>query len=93
MTIGKRFQDDDLRDLCVESGVIAEGCDGRARIQSCCQASQDRVRGDDEASLEWISALDPCQPRSRGSSYRRSTQEHLHFPRRGVADLIHSAHG
>ena len=35
--------------------------------------------------------MDQCQPRSRSSSSRRSTQKHLHFPRRSVADLIHSA--
>ena len=46
---------------------------GRAQIQSCCQASQYRVCGDDEAILEGISVLDPCQPRSRGSTSRRST--------------------
>ena len=65
---------------------------GRVHIQSSCQASQDRECGDDEGSLEGVSALDPCQPRSRGSSSRRSTQQHLQFPRRGVAELIHSAH-
>ena len=30
---------------------------GRAQIQSCCQASEYRVCGDDEVSLEGISAL------------------------------------
>ena len=53
-TIGKRFQDAGLLDLCVGSGVISEGsitkCDGRAQIQSCWQASQDPVRCDIEAS-------------------------------------------
>ncbi len=32
------------------------------------EASQDRLWGNDEASLERVSALDPCQPRNRGSS-------------------------
>ena len=57
-TIGKRFQDAGLRDLCVEAGVIAEGSitgvmEGRkyncaVRLhkivyEAICQASQDRV--------------------------------------------------
>ena len=61
---------------------IHHWCDGKAQIQSCCQASQDRVRGDGEASLEGVSALDSCQQRSRSSSSRRNTQDHLHFPGR-----------
>ena len=42
-TIGKRFQDAGLRDLCVESGVIAEGSiagvmEGHKYNQSCSKA-------------------------------------------------------
>ena len=57
------------------------------------EASQYRVWGNDEASLEGGSALDPCQLRSRSSSSGRSHQEYLHFPRRGGANLVHSTHG
>ena len=73
--------------VCVvwrDCNTIQHGCDGRAQIQSCCQASHHRVWCDAEASLEGMSALDPCQPRSRGSSSRIITQAHLHFPQRCI---------
>ena len=73
---------------------IDHWCDGRAQIQSCWQASQDRVRGDVETSrlegvLLWIHANHGAE----GRHLEECPQEHLHFPRRGFADLIHSAHG
>ena len=73
---------------------IHHWCDGRAHIHSCWHASQDRVRGNVDASrlervLLWIHSHHGVEVRH----LEECPQEHLQFPRRGVADLIHSAHG
>ena len=91
-------RDAGLRDLCVESGMIFEGSvtdiiEARKYNRTYCQYSQHYVTGDIEASPGGVSALNPFQPRSRGSPPGRSPQEHLHCLRRRVVDLIHSAHG
>ena len=46
--IGKRFQDAGLRDICIESGIIAEGSVSdvlEGDVQSCRSSSQVHIPG------------------------------------------------
>ncbi len=79
--------------VCRDFRRINHSCDGRAHIQSCCQASQYTVWGNDEAILKgfllWIHVNHGAEVHHLEETLKSID---LHFPRRGVTDLIHRVH-
>ena len=58
--IGKRFQDAGLRDICTESGIVAEGSVSgtlEEDVQSCGSSSQVHLRGPTAGHLETVQFL------------------------------------
>ncbi|KAG0716291.1 hypothetical protein GWK47_010041 [Chionoecetes opilio] len=97
-TIGKRFQDAGLRDLCVESGVIAEGSvsgvDGRPEVKNRAVRLHKLVyEARDEACMKGFLPWLEKNPFKGHTPSGWNTEEHQQLPQQCVSGNLFKSDG